>query len=417
MATATVDFTSMDAGADTGQTTDVDQSQVTSDVGDSGQQQDGQQQEQQQEQQQQADGRRGPADVRGAVKAAAEALPEQAATIKKLGDAYFRADAYAKVFPTVQDASSAKQLFDAVGGVDGVTQIQQRQQQYDAQDEQIKTGNPEAIDSAFKNFPDGMSALAPHYLDTLARTNPESYATSVAPHAMGLLERAGVLVHIQQLAAETDPARKAALANQLDQWMQKQGQDVKQMRTAGPKNPMEGKLQEQKTALEQQQEQFFSKQVDTAVNNASAPELNKVVDQYAKTYKLNDVQKQRFNLSLAQRVVQDMLGDDTFKKQDQIRRSAKDVDKVASFRTSEFNRRLSDAAFKEAHELYGATTKPSGGTGEVKPNTAKTAPGGGPLLVSRAMTPADLDMSKDPNQYLFIANKGYRKDGTFVTWK
>jgi len=166
MATATVDFTSMDAGAsDAGQTTEVDQSQVTSDVGDSGQQQDGQQQEQQQ----QADGRRGPADVRGAVKAAAEALPEQAATIKKLGDAYFRADAYAKVFPTVQDASSAKQLFDAVGGVDGVTQIQQRQQQYDAQDEQLKSGNPEAIDSAFKNFPDGMAALAPHYLDTLPR--------------------------------------------------------------------------------------------------------------------------------------------------------------------------------------------------------------------------------------------------------
>jgi hypothetical protein len=413
MATATVDLGSIDQTADTGQTADVDQTQVTSDGAD-GTQQDGQQQD---GTQQQTDGRRGPADVRGAVKAAAEALPEQAATIKKLGDAYFRADAYAKVFPTVQDASSAKQLFDAVGGVDGVTQIQQRQQQYDAQDEAIKTGNPEAIDSAFKNFPDGMAALAPHYLDTLARTNPESYATAVAPHAMGLLERAGVLGHIQQLAAETDPARKAALANQLDQWMQKQGQDVKQLRTAPTKNPMEGKLLEQKTALEQQQEQFFSKQVDTAVNTASTPELNKIVDQYAKTYKLNDVQKQRFNLSLANRVVQEMLADDTFKKQDQIRRTGKDVQKVADFRASEFQRRLGDAAFKEAQELYGATQKPSGGTGEVKPNTAKTAPGGGPLLVSRAMTPGDLDMSKDPNQYLFIANKGYRKDGTFVTWK
>lgn len=410
MATAAMDFTSMDDGtqtADSGTTTDVEQSQVTSD--DQSQQQDGQQT--------QTDGRRGPADVRGAVKAAAEALPEQAATIKKLGDAYFRADAYAKVFPKVEEAAAAKQLIEGVGGLDGITQIQTRIASADALDAQLKAGDPVAMDSAFKNFPEGMAALAPHYLDTLARTNPDSYATAIAPHAIGLLANAGVLGHIQQMAAETDPTRKAAMATQLDKWMQTQGEKIKQTSAAPQKNSQTDQIKQQQTELQKQQDEFFGKQVDTAVNSTVTPELTKTVDQYAKTYRLNDVQKVRFSNSLAQRVVNEMLADKTFKQQDDLRKGRKDVEKVAEYRAGEFSRRLSDAAFKEAQELYGATQKPAGGTGEVKPNTAKTALGGGPLLVSRAMTPDDLDMSKDPNQYLFIANKGYRKDGTFITWK
>lgn len=414
MSTATVDFSSVDAGTqvDVDQTTDLgtDLSETVDTT------QDGVVGQTPQDQTQ-LDGRRGPADVRGAVKAAAEALPEQAATIKKLGDAYFRADAYAKVFPKVEEAAAAKQLIDGVGGLDGITQIQTRIQGYDAQDAALKAGDPASLDAAFKDFPEGMATLAPHYIDRLEKSNPEAYAAAIAPHAIGLLERAGVLGHIQTMAAETDPARKAALADQLSIWMNKQGENVKNLRQTPSSNPMEGKLKEQQTALEQQQEQFFSKQVDTSVNASAAPELNKVVDAYAKTYKLNDIQKQRFGASLAQRVIAEMKNDDTFRKQDDLRKASKDVDRVASFRTSEFQRRLDDAAFKEAQELYGATQKPAGGTGEVKPNTAKSAPGGGPLLVSRAMTPADLDMSKDPNQYLFIANKGYRKDGTYVTWK
>ena len=171
MATSAIDLGSMDGTqtADTGQTTDVDQSQVTSDDG-SQQQQDGQQTQDQV----QADGRRGPADVRGAVKAAAEALPEQAATIKRLGDAYFRSEAYAKVFPKVEEAAAAKQLIDGVGGLDGITQIQQRMQSYDAQEAGLEAGDPSVLDSFFNDFPEGAATLAPHYLDRLERSNPEA---------------------------------------------------------------------------------------------------------------------------------------------------------------------------------------------------------------------------------------------------
>ena len=365
----------------------------------------------------QLDGRVGPRNYRNAAKLAAEALPEHAATIKEMADKAYTLAAHQQAFKTPQEATSAKELFDAVGGIDGVTQLQQRKQSYDAQDEGLKSGNPEVLDAAFKDFPEGMATLAPHYLDKLAKSNPEAFEATIAPHAMGMLDRAGIPSHIAQMMQETDPARLKNMVGQLDAWIKKNSETVKTMRPAAAQ-PQDGKFKEQQTKLQQDQEEFFGKQVDAAVNTASAPELSKIVDQYAKTYKLNDVQKARFGTSLATRIVQEMLADDTFKKQDQLRRNSKDVEKVSSFRATEFQRRLSDAAFKEAQELYGATQRPQNGTGEVKPGGPKAAPGGGPLMVSRALDTADLDMSKDPNGYLFIANKGYRKaDGAFVTWR
>jgi hypothetical protein len=416
MATFTADLAAVD-----------DQQQVDTSTVDTGEQ--GQTQDDVQQQQPNVDGRRGPMDIRSAAKSIAEALadptndlaakfPGQEKAVKAITDGYFRADAYAKVFPKVEEAQAAKQLIEGVGGLDGLTQIQSRIATYDAQDEGLKSGNPEVLDAAFKDFPEGMATLAPHYLDKLAKSNPEAFEATIAPHAMGMLDRAGIPSHIAQMMQETDPARLKNMVGQLDAWIKKNSETVKTMRTAQPTNPLEGKLKEQQTALQKSQDEFFSKQVDTAMNSAAQPELVKTVDQYAKTYKLNDVQKARFGTSLATRVVQEMLADDTFKKQDQLRRNSKDVEKVSSFRATEFQRRLSDAAFKEAQELYGATQRPANGTGEVKPGGPKAAPGGGPLMVSRALDTADLDMRKDPNGYLFIANKGYRKaDGAFVTWK
>ena len=46
------------------------------------------------------DGRRGPANIRNSIKAASEALPEQAQAFKDLGNAYFREQAYKQHFAT-----------------------------------------------------------------------------------------------------------------------------------------------------------------------------------------------------------------------------------------------------------------------------------------------------------------------------
>lgn len=425
-------FTADMAAVDDGQQQQVD---TTIDAGDQGQQVTGD--EGQQQQVPNVDGRRGPMDIRTAAKSIAEALadptndlaakfPGQEKAVKAITDGYFRADAYANVFPKVEDAQAAKTLFDGVGGVEGVSKLMERGQQYDAQDEGLRSGDPAVLDQAFKDFPEGMATLAPHYLDRLAKSNPEAFENTMAPHAMGLLDRAGIPAHIaemsQRMDGETDAqyfGRLQRAAGQLNQWVKKNSETIKQTRQQAVA-PQDTKFKEQQTKLHQEQDAFFVKQVDDSMSSAVRPDLTKVVDQYAKTHGLNEVQTAQFGNSLAQRMVDEMVADATFRQQDDIRKRSKDVAKVAEFRASEFKRRLDDTAFKHWNEtkaLYGKTTAAQR-TGEVKPGGAKSAPGGGPLMVSRALDTADLDMTKDPNGYLFIANKGYRKaDGAFVTWK
>lgn len=414
MSTAALDLTAMDVQVDNSQ---VDTGDINPDLGE---QTEGEVAGGQVTETPAVDGRRGPLNYRTAAKAALEAVaPEHQAAIKELTSKAFTADDYIKVFPKPADAQAAKTFIDTVGGIDGFGAIQQRLQGYDTQEAGLESGDPAVLDSFFTDYPEGAAALAPHYLDKLAKANPEAFNDTIAPHALGMLEKAGILNHVATMAAETDPARQKQMIGQLAEWMKQQKQAVGQMQTKPAVNPENSRLKEQQTKLQTQQDEFFQKQVDTEVNSKASGEVSKVVEQYAKSYKLNDVQKNRFATAVASCVVNEMLADDTFKKQDAIRKSAKtrDVANVASFRASEFLRRLPDVAFKEAQEWWGANKGVTQQTGVVKPGQAKTAPGGGPLLVSRAPEISELDMAKDPRQLLYIQNRGYRKDGTFVTWK
>lgn len=352
------------------------------------------------------DGRRGPQNIRDSVKAvaewaqnnAAEALPEHAQGIKALGDAFFREQAYKQHFPSPQEAANAKNLIEGLGGLEGATQLQQRIATYDAQDAGLKEGNPEVLDAAFKDFPEGMATLAPHFLEKLAQSNPQAFQNAVAPHVVAMLDQSGVGGFIESILKEGDADRKNGMLQQLQQWYNQQKQNVSAIQQPSPKNPAQDRISQREQELNQREEQMFQGQVSEKVNTSVSPELNKHVDQYAKSYKLNDKQKARFSESVANRVAREMESDQTYMKQLEIRKAnkGKTADSIASYISSEFNRRLKDAAFAEAQELYGAPrsgASPSS-TGVVKADAPKTAANGGPLYVSQRPADSDLDLSR-----------------------
>lgn len=423
MSTATADLSGLDS-LDTGvdQQIDPDQQNDTSvkTTQDNGGD-DSQDDQQSQPSDEQVDGRRGPANIRNSIKAASEALPEQAQAFKELGNAFFREQAYKQQFPTPQEAASAKQLIEGVGGVDGIANLQQRDQMYQAQDEFLREGNPEILDDFAKDFPEGFATLAPAYLERLGRINPEALSAAVVPYAMGMLENAGIGQFLESLAKETDPARLKQLAQQGAQWYAQQRNDVQQSRQAPQKNPAADRLAQQQTELEQQREQLFQEGVQGKVNAVVTPEIQKTVDQYAKQYKLNDTQKTHFQNTLQQRVINEMNADETYKKQLDLRKANKSRthDSVGSYIASEFNRRLKDAAFSTAKDIYGAPRNgtTATGTGVVKAGTPKTAPNGGPLFVSQRPPDSQLDLSRPNADVLLIQGRSYTKDGRFVTWR
>lgn len=370
-----------------------------------------------QQTEQPVDGRRGPANIRNSIKAASEALPEQAQAFKELGNAYFREQAYKQHFPTPQEAASAKQLIEGIGGTEGAVKLQERIQGYDTQEAGLESGNPAVLDSFFEDYPQGASALAPHYLEKLGQTNPQALAAVIAPHAIGMLESAGVGSHLDAILAEQDPARAKALVQQLQQWFQQQAQGAKQ--PPAQKNPGQEKITQQQQELDEQRKQIYNDRVSERVNSATSPELKKYVDQYSKTYKLNDKQKARFEASLGNRVAEEMRQDQTYLDQAKLRRQNKATtpEQMASFMSSEFNRRIKDAAYAEAQEIWGA---PKGGTpqetGVVRADAPKTAPNGGPMFVSQR--PQDSEFAQYPGLEMdIIQGRAKLKNGRFVTWR
>jgi hypothetical protein len=419
MADAVLDLAALANDTGIGTTAETSAATETQETSQSTEQAEGQQPEQQGESEK-LDGRRGPQNIRNSIKAAAEALPDHAQAFKELGNAYFREQAYKQVFPTVQEATSAKQLIESVGGLDGLAQLQERDQLYTTQDEMLKNGDPAVLDDFFEDFPEGASALAPHYLDRLAKNNPEAFSAAVVPYVVGMLENAGIGNYLASILQEQDPARAKGMVEQLARWYQQQVQGAAQLKTAAPKFPAQDRLKQEQTKIEQERENLFMEGVRTKVNASVQPELDRTIEQYTKQYKLNDTQKKYFQDIVQRRVVEELNNDATYKKQVDLRKASKSRthDTVASYISGEFNRRLKDAAFTVAKELYGAPKAAvSQNTGVVKAGTPKSTPSGGPIYVSQRPPDAQLDLSRPGAELLLIKGQAYTKDGRFITWR
>jgi hypothetical protein len=376
---------------------------------------------------QQADGRRGPQNIRNSIKAASEAIPEQAQAFKELGNAYFREQAYKKEFATPQEAASAKQLITDIGGVEGIAELQQRTQTYSQQDAALESGDPAVLDAFFKDFPAGAAALAPHYLDKLAATNPEAMQTAIAPYAIGMLEQAGVAGHLDQILNEPDAARAKALVTQLKEWFQSQRgnvQQIKQNRQSSTNNPESKRLTEQREALNKERDQLFTSQVQERVNSTAGTEVAKAADAYVKQYRLGDEQKQFFIQQLGAKIVEELNQDKAYKQQIDIRKAAKDRNPaaIADFMSQQVRARLPKAALALAKTMYGSSARPAvvapqnGNGTQVK--APPTGPNGGRIFVSARPDNSQLSTNYEGYQLDWIKGVGVRKsDGAKIAWR
>lgn len=367
-----------------------------------------------------ADGRKGPQALRDTVKSLSEQSPEHASQLKEMANSYFREKAYKNSFETPQLASDAKSLIDTVGGIEGISKLQERDQQYSQQDNYLRDGNPDVLQEFAKDFPEGFSALAPHYLSLLSQKNPEAFNNAVVPYAVGLLDNAGFSDFLGNLQRETDPARSKQMVENLIRWYQGAQNGAKELKTApktGTAKPDDGKA-----SLQTEREAIFSEGVAMKVNAAVEAPLTKTIDQYAKQNGWNDDQKAYFRKQLSDAVVAQMNGDKNYTAQVDLRKKnqSRTHDTVASYISGEFNRRLTDIAFEtgeKVKKLIGGKGGRPAPTGLPKPGGPTTGANGTALLISAQPNDADIDWSKDPNQLKFITNRAHLKNGKFVTWK
>lgn len=362
--------------------------------------------------------------VRDAVRSLSEAHPEHAKLLKTLADTHFTvATAYKAAFPTPREATAAKSLIDGLGGIDGATQLQERISGYDQQESGLESGDPAVLDSFFQDYPEGAAALAPHYLERLASTNPQAFSNTIAPYAIGMLQQAGIGQHIKALLNEPDTARLKSGIQQLDEWLNQQTQNIAQIQKQSTvKAPGTDKLAQEREKLNTEREEIFRGGVSERVNTLAVPVLNGEVDKLAKQFKLSVDQKTHLQETIQAKVIAEMNIDANYKKQVDLRYTSKARTRelVSNFIAGEFNRRVRDKAFDIAKGIYGV---PKGGSqaqlgnGIVKAGTPKTAPNGGPIKVAAKPPDSELDTSRPDFAEKLFRLEAYTKAGRYITWR
>jgi hypothetical protein len=365
----------------------------------------------------------GPKNIRAALKAASEASPEQAGTLKELGNSYYREQAYKAQFPTVEEAQTAKNLIEAIGGVDGASTLQARVQEYDTQETGLEAGDPSVLDSFFKDYPQQAVQLASAYLERVAAQNPQEFQKAIGPYAIQMIEQSNIPSYIDMALRETDPARKDETLKQISQYLQGQITTSKQALQSNTSAQTTKPFEKERETLNKEREETFNDGVRMHIDHLSLPVINGEVDKYTKQYGLNDDQKKLFWSNLFNKVKGQMDEDSTHKKQVDIRVKAKGrtSQSVAKYISDEFNRRVKVEAFgtlKECEKVFGPL---KGGrkmtTGLPKAGGPKTSPSGGPLRVSARPADADIDWSKPDADMNLIKGRAYLKSGKFVAWR
>src|ERR1035437_1192408 len=111
--------------------------------------------------------------------------------IKFLYDTSGKARGYEQEFKTVREAREVRALLEAVGGRDGVTQMQSTLSEMEQNNQKLAAGDPSLAEMMWEKSPDGMQKLMPAMLDKFAQAKPQEFEKFIAPRTIGYLDQAG----------------------------------------------------------------------------------------------------------------------------------------------------------------------------------------------------------------------------------
>lgn len=184
--------------------------------------------------------------------------------IKFLYDTSGKARGYEQQFPTVREAREVRALLEAVGGREGVQQMQATLSEIEKVDQALAAGDPSVADRMWDEAPDGMPKLMPALLDKFAQTKPREYEKFIAPRSIDYLDQAGFPKEFDRMvkfydAGKTEEAQ--AIRNELIQWVTGNRQAAQQQKQADPE------VERLRAELAKRDEGQESQKVDAAYND------------------------------------------------------------------------------------------------------------------------------------------------------
>jgi hypothetical protein len=336
-----------------------------------------------------------------------------------------------KNFPGgLKEAVELKGFVEEIGGREGVEELQGEMHDYRALDKQWIDGDPEFVNAAVGQYPDGFKKLMPHMMTKFASVDPDGYDRYVSGAIFNTLRDSEFTTNLR-LAAEylsgaTDPQVKRALSLLTGnyQWIQ----DLKKIATTQPaaaaNDPREKQLSAREQSIQSREKQTLMTGVRADLWAGIEPGITKTFTELAKGKSIADGGKQQVTADAMGLAYGILSKDKRFSDKYDAFINAGDRMNAVKLLRSRMEPLMAEATTKAFRRLYGEASlgsKKTGdgqgqgqGQGQGRGQSASTAPGF--QLISFDPKPTSIDRAKTTREMIF-KNQAVLKDGRKVTWK
>jgi len=366
------------------------------------------------------DGRKIDDKTRKALAALKKVDPDSA---KVAAEAYFRADAYKKVFPTVHEARGAKATIESLGGQEGIQAIQTEVSDYRNEITQFAKGDAALIQNLWDANPEGVELSTAASIEMIGSKDPEMFDRVIAPAMVARLEKAGLYDALPKLAALIkDGKGQAAYDLLLDVskfFDNAKALKTKQIELKSKENPERAKLDQERSDFEKQKTQEYEGRIASNANTLNNKAMSKVVESFFKEMKLPQEGRRDFTQSLQSRVWAAMKADKPFQMQARAIQKKGDASETAEFIAEKFQELLPGIFRTYRNSLYPnyariKKTIPAADGAEKKVNGAPPAKN---IAVAQGMRPKHSDVDWDKTSTIdWIQGKATLVNGKKITF-
>jgi hypothetical protein len=354
------------------------------------------------------DGRKGSKEFREALKAW-EATPEGTKFAKQARADHFRALEIATLEPGGVTAMREKYaMLESVGGVEAITQMQERIAETDAVDAALAAGDPKALESLGPDFDPGLAKLTPQILERVMRADPEAYNAAILPHLMAGLAGSPLVGDLNRMidvlgAPHLDEKGKldamTKLLARISQWYEVNEQKAGQLKTA-PVDRERGAFEQERTEFEQQQQQaHWDNRIAPQVASFERQKMEELYKPFEARLKLDAAAKADLFDSFRAKMKAAGSADAAYMKQMGIYRKQKNPDPatVVNFVKSAINRHAKnviEGAIKARYGRFLGAPKKAAAQTVAGARTASATTGTPPIVVTVKPPVDEIDYGK-----------------------
>jgi hypothetical protein len=360
-----------------------------------------------------------------------EARPELTPHIQELSKAYFQLKSgYQTVFPTVDDARNAKATLEALGGEEGLVELQTLREDVDTYDQMISDGNPKVLDAWFDEAREGIYKLTPTVLSRIEKENPGMFDSITRPFFVKAVLQSGIVDTVNAIGEfmgeDANPYARREYSK-LVGWLRGLQEEFRNGSRAPAVDPRVEQLEAEQKKLQGEKTQQRDKDINDRIGRYVYDTLQDGIRPLLKGRTLAKDAMSDLVVGIGHEIQNLLDADPAYQKNLAALKRGGDVTRVVNYMRSKIDAKRQTAITTVWNRRYG-TLPPAkkaavSGSATGATTQARTTPSSTratqavPVLVPQKPPLDQFDMSKDKDQLLMTRGMGYLKSGKFVTWR